>query len=1157
MKQQASNLMTFDHRKRKYSGFRPMNTLEDNDPIQKPRTISRSTPSEDNLPYDTHVPTTDTPLKDLEAKNIKIPLKSFISDNFKVEENCLINIKKRPNNYYIEFLMNDWKIPNLTLQTYLTKEFKYCRATHHLYFGLSAFLHHNNTIIKTICYELDIEQEMFDKLVKKLIYSVDGDLKGNTHKTNRQEMLQLIASIPHDEMKQHKIPHLTSSSKSTIPVLDTSSNSYSSYKERENISHDDRVQRNSVVKRQNESIPIPIPRTKSKTSFTPDPVAVPELRRVYKSKTRQSLGSESTTSSSLSDIKISSKKDLINRLIMPRPESLKQQSEPTKKQTPKFGPTVIYTFKDSKQMPISISDFNTLNKDQFLNDTVINFFLKRILDEAKTRDSRIGDSTYIFNTFFYEKLTQGDLNTNTTYNEKSSVANAKFQQYYENVKRWTSKIDLFKMKNVIIPIHLNSHWFVSIIYNLPALERKLDHDSDDKNESNEDKDGTKETPIKVDSSNAGASLDNYIAPINPEKEPVIFILDSLNTRRGGVAKNLRSYITKEALDKRGLHVEKRDIKYKLCSVPTQPNFCDCGVYLIHFVESFLKNPERIAKLWAESDHREDISEKLNILFEPPVSKREVLQRSLLELYKDPNATIRAPTITDKGIDSNDSVDDEPDLEIIQPEETVDDSIKEDEFQEKEKMQQPTLTQLKTKLTKGSSTDDFHIGGRDLDMYKNPQLQKNEKDNEQILEYDEKDIRSSYFKSKPSDTISIIKSRSLDIFSRDENSHDRDRNYNLKDSKETISKRHSSPNKNNSDMSGIENTTGPSTRPRILKQYKHKNPISLDSRNENPQVSTSRDKNPEPSTFDFSDDKDILFEYGKLSEEKQQLESPSQIRFGLNITDSDTDSGADVVEVENGYEKRHTINKNKLQKVEKDSQTISDSDSDSSSEVLTTSRKPDKENYQTSSLSPQHRNSLNDSISRQISYRGSLNRIEKPRVQPEYDYERKDALNTEDENEDDDGAEDDDDEIQFIKNGMSYSSPMPQKPHLNLNSRINSNSTSSWPSSVGPEQKSTRKSNSKDHVNLQSRLKRPISRTSNIIPLEKMYTRSYSSERDRKSSNKKKIPQIHTLSDDDDDMVAITSTNPTSRQPKRARKSAVSFFDSRLENGTLPFNLNRN
>lgn len=33
----------------------------------------------------------------------------------------------------------------------------------------------------------------------------------------------------------------------------------------------------------------------------------------------------------------------------------------------------------------------------------------------------------------------------------------------------------------------------------------------------------------------------------------------------------------------------------LFQVPAQPNFCDCGVYLIHFVKTFMKDPVKMSE----------------------------------------------------------------------------------------------------------------------------------------------------------------------------------------------------------------------------------------------------------------------------------------------------------------------------------------------------------------------------------------------------------------------------------------------------------------------------------------------------------------------------------------------------------------------------------
>ncbi|KII86918.1 hypothetical protein PLICRDRAFT_273907 [Plicaturopsis crispa FD-325 SS-3] len=75
----------------------------------------------------------------------------------------------------------------------------------------------------------------------------------------------------------------------------------------------------------------------------------------------------------------------------------------------------------------------------------------------------------------------------------------------------------------------------------------------------------------------------------------IFTLDSLGSRHPQAVKILANYLKMEARDKK--HIEETtDAVGKQANVPTQPNFCDCGVYLLHFAKTFMENPEHFARL---------------------------------------------------------------------------------------------------------------------------------------------------------------------------------------------------------------------------------------------------------------------------------------------------------------------------------------------------------------------------------------------------------------------------------------------------------------------------------------------------------------------------------------------------------------------------------
>ncbi|KAK0869779.1 hypothetical protein LTR91_007600 [Friedmanniomyces endolithicus] len=73
--------------------------------------------------------------------------------------------------------------------------------------------------------------------------------------------------------------------------------------------------------------------------------------------------------------------------------------------------------------------------------------------------------------------------------------------------------------------------------------------------------------------------------------PAIITLDSFGLPHTAEVRNLKEYIIREAEDKRGMLVDRDDL-YGVSAkgIPQQANFCDCGVYLLAYVEQFAKDP---------------------------------------------------------------------------------------------------------------------------------------------------------------------------------------------------------------------------------------------------------------------------------------------------------------------------------------------------------------------------------------------------------------------------------------------------------------------------------------------------------------------------------------------------------------------------------------
>ncbi|KAF5338897.1 hypothetical protein D9611_008736 [Ephemerocybe angulata] len=74
------------------------------------------------------------------------------------------------------------------------------------------------------------------------------------------------------------------------------------------------------------------------------------------------------------------------------------------------------------------------------------------------------------------------------------------------------------------------------------------------------------------------------------KHTYVLTLDSLGTQHKQACRQLAKYLKHEAKDKKGFDSEA-EIILKAVNVPTQPNFCDCGLYLLHLAQTFISDPK--------------------------------------------------------------------------------------------------------------------------------------------------------------------------------------------------------------------------------------------------------------------------------------------------------------------------------------------------------------------------------------------------------------------------------------------------------------------------------------------------------------------------------------------------------------------------------------
>ena len=238
-------------------------------------------------------------------------------------------------------------------------------------------------------------------------------------------------------------------------------------------------------------------------------------------------------------------------------------------------------------------DLERLKEGEYLNDTMIEFGLRYLLERIKRNDPLLVQQIHVFNTFFYHKLTESRDRSKT----------------YEHLRKWTNKVNIFDKMYVVVPINEHLHWYMAIIVNPKAIinERPLSLASSSIRRSSRTSTGNSAAPGVLDSS--GPQSENYSVnhasehgdnlSQNPsdfkEEQTYVMVLDSLGITHGPVKTALRDYLRLEARDKG--HV-RPDVDLKRLGdplhvdvrVPDQPNFSDCGVYLLHYFDRFFSDP---------------------------------------------------------------------------------------------------------------------------------------------------------------------------------------------------------------------------------------------------------------------------------------------------------------------------------------------------------------------------------------------------------------------------------------------------------------------------------------------------------------------------------------------------------------------------------------
>ncbi|XP_071332347.1 sentrin-specific protease 1 [Trachinotus anak] len=168
-------------------------------------------------------------------------------------------------------------------------------------------------------------------------------------------------------------------------------------------------------------------------------------------------------------------------------------------------------------LSLTRKDLHTLSNLNWLNDEVINFYMNLLVERSK--DPSL-PSVNTFNTFFYPKLRCSG---------------------YSAVRRWTKKMDIFSKDILLVPVHLDVHWCLSVV---------------------------------------------------DFRKKAIMYFDSMGGNNDEACKILFDYLQQESKDKKGkeldtsgwtLHSKKRS------EIPQQMNGSDCGMFTCKYADYITKD----------------------------------------------------------------------------------------------------------------------------------------------------------------------------------------------------------------------------------------------------------------------------------------------------------------------------------------------------------------------------------------------------------------------------------------------------------------------------------------------------------------------------------------------------------------------------------------
>ncbi|KAG5925988.1 hypothetical protein E4U42_003766 [Claviceps africana] len=313
--------------------------------------------------------------------------------------------------------------------------------------------------------------------------------------------------------------------------------------------------------------------------------------------------------------------------------------------------SLVFPATGKNRATVDDGDIVRLDEGEFLNDNLISFYIRYLQYRLESDRPELLSKVYFFSTFFFEKLrsTKGKVN-------------------YDGVRAWTAKVDLLSYDYIVVPVNEYAHWYLAVICNVPNAVKGMPQEGGNEETSEHVKDsspriaaierdmsdvtiqdgGTKRqsagdvetlgllpsspktthnsSPLSKTTAPPGSQTSTATQRHDDPRTPKIVTLDSLASAHPTTCKVLREYLIAEAKDKRGIDLVKAPHGMTAKKIPEQDNFCDCGVFVLGYMEEFLKDPdETVRKLLQREPLGWDIR---------PSQIRESLRDLLFEMQRE-------------------------------------------------------------------------------------------------------------------------------------------------------------------------------------------------------------------------------------------------------------------------------------------------------------------------------------------------------------------------------------------------------------------------------------------------------------------------------------------------------------------------------------------